>query len=401
MNKKWIFALFVCTSVTLAACGKSSDDPTDKNSTLQSTISESNDVKNAEKKSSNSSSDSFSKKSMTKSESSSHSYSETKKENDKKQDAVLADFFPNTDNTVYTYEGKGNEFAGYKQWTDYSSKSRKQFRKDNGGTQSAQVLVLQNIRIVSVYESGGIEFRENRLKEFDDQKDILLRTPLEVGNEWKSLEGAPRSITDVAAEVQTPYGEFQAIEVTTVDKDFKTKDYYASGIGLVKTIYKDEKSDMTVESSLKSIENKPFIQTIHFYYPDEEGNHSLPVEKNVEMKTNEETKKALAKAYKKVPDNRIPVLPEQANINSLYLNKDGKAYVDFSAQLITDMNLGSGYEEAAIQSLVNTIGEYYGVKEVYLTVENKPYKSGHLEMEKGQFFEVHTDNEDEEHDHLK
>ncbi|MDN6626418.1 MAG: GerMN domain-containing protein [Pisciglobus halotolerans] len=401
MKKKWIFALFICTSVTLTACGRNSDAPVDKNNTIQSTISESNNVKNTGKGSSNSSSDSSSKSSMKESKSSSHSYSETKKENDKKQSAVLADFFPNTDNIVYTYEGKGNEFAGYKQWTDYSSKSRKQFRKDNGGTQSAQVIVLQNMRIVSVYESGGIEFRENRLKEFDNQKDILLRTPLEVGNEWQSLEGAPRSITDVAAEIQTPYGEFQAIEVTTTDKNFKTKDYYASGIGLVKTVYRDKKNDTTIESSLKSIEKEPFIQTIRFYYPDEEGNHSLPVEKNVEMKTNEETKKALAKAYKEVPDDRIPVLPEQTSINSLYLNKDGKAYVDFSTQLITDMNLGSGYEEAAIQSLVNTIGEYYGVKEVYLTVENKPYQSGHLEMEKGQFFEVHTDNEDEEHDHLK
>ena len=45
------------------------------------------------------------------------------------------------------------------------------------------------------------------------------------------------------------------------------------------------------------------------------------------------------------------------------------------------MNAGAGGENLILQSIVNTFGNYYGEK-VYLTVDNKPYESGHIVLEK-------------------
>jgi hypothetical protein len=56
------------------------------------------------------------------------------------------------------------------------------------------------------------------------------------------------------------------------------------------------------------------------------------------------------------------------------------------------MNAGSGYESLILQSIVNTLGGYYGVDKVYITIENKPYSSGHIEMKKGEVFKVDTKN---------
>lgn len=70
------------------------------------------------------------------------------------------------------------------------------------------------------------------------------------------------------------------------------------------------------------------------------------------------------------------------------MNEDGRVYVDFSRDLVEEMNAGSGTEMLILQAIVNTIGEYYGVEEVVLTVEGNPYESGHILMEEDQAFEV-------------
>jgi spore germination protein GerM len=86
------------------------------------------------------------------------------------------------------------------------------------------------------------------------------------------------------------------------------------------------------------------------------------------------------------------LLGPNVKINSLYLNKDNVVYVDFSKEFTTQMNAGSGYELMILQCITNTLGEYYGVNKVYITIENKPYSSGHILMKKGEPFIVNTEN---------
>ena len=78
-------------------------------------------------------------------------------------------------------------------------------------------------------------------------------------------------------------------------------------------------------------------------------------------------------------------------INSLYLGDDQIVYVDFSDEFVTEMNAGSGYEQLILQGITNTLGNYYGVNKVYITLEGKPYESGHVLMKKGETFEVDMD----------
>ena len=86
------------------------------------------------------------------------------------------------------------------------------------------------------------------------------------------------------------------------------------------------------------------------------------------------------------------MLSPNAKIKSLYLNKDGMVYVDFTKELVSEMNPGAGYESMILQCITNTLGRYYGVNKVYITVEGKPYKSGHIEMKEGEPFIVNLSN---------
>ena len=56
------------------------------------------------------------------------------------------------------------------------------------------------------------------------------------------------------------------------------------------------------------------------------------------------------------------------------------------------MNAGAGYEGLILQSLANTIGDYYGVSKVMLTIDGKTYESGHIVLEKFEALEVNYDS---------
>lgn len=116
--------------------------------------------------------------------------------------------------------------------------------------------------------------------------------------------------------------------------------------------------------------------------------------KQLSFKTNDITRIIFENAFKDLPKGDLAkVLGPNVKIKSLYLNKDNRVvYIDFTKELLSEMNAGSGYESLILQSITNTIGTYYGVEKVYITIEDNPYASGHIEMKKGEFFTVNLTN---------
>ena len=151
-----------------------------------------------------------------------------------------------------------------------------------------------------------------------------------------------------------------------------------------------ETKEEQISSSLSKIEeNRPFVQSVNFYYPNIDDGKYYYERKEISFKTNELTKKKLAEAYKEPINQEVGrVFSENTKINSLYLNKDNNVYLDLNQAFVTEMNAGSQYEAMILQSIVNTFGQYYNAEKVYVTIENKPYESGHIAMKKGEFFKV-------------
>lgn len=307
----------------------------------------------------------------------------------------LADFFPDTTDNLYIYEGEGIEFASYTQFTDYADGNRKQIRENNGGTETVKVLELRDEEIAVLFSLPEIYYRENLLEESGAVSEVLIKAPLQVGNRWELEDGSERSITDADIAVETPAGTFEAIEITTMYEDGESRDYYAPDVGLIQSVYVSE--GIETSSILSEIqEGVPFTQTVRFYFPGPDLDGLVFSDKELSFDTNEWTRSVIEMAYKERPsqDSGI-VLTENAKINSLFLHQDGRVYIDLSAAFITEMNAGSSIESMILQSLANTMGGYYGVSEVYLTVENEPYESGHILMEEGEGLEVDTSESQE------
>jgi hypothetical protein len=317
----------------------------------------------------------------------------TTSDTDKETQAYnLSDFYPFIENQKYTYEGNGNEYASYTMQADYAKDNKIQIRKNNGGTETVNVVEIKDGTLQIVFKKDECYYRENFLSKAQNKDEILLKEPLVKGTSWTLSDGRKRSISNTDIEISTTAGTFKAIEVTTEDSTSKTIDYYGLNVGLIKTIYKN--SDSEISSTLSKIEkNSSLVQKVKFYYPNIDNDKLYYIEKDSAFNTNDITKMYFESELKKSPNENLgKLLGNSVTINSLYLNDDGMVYLDLSENFIKEMNAGSGFEVMILQSITNTIGNYYGVDKVYITLNEKPYSSGHILKEKGEYFSVNTSN---------
>lgn len=314
--------------------------------------------------------------------------------NTSSQPLKVKDYYPIKENVKYTYVGNGNEYASYNVYIDYTSGDKVQQRVNNGGTEAVKVVEVKDGKVTRMLSRGEVYYRENLLAVKDSDNEVLLMEPIMKGTTWKLKDSSTRTITDISADVTTPEGNFKAVEVVTEGTNGKTYDYYAKDVGLVKSVFVAGNTE--ISSALSKIdENVSLVQKVSFYYPNINDNKIYYIDKDVSFKTNDITKQVLAAAYKDLKNSSLwQVFSKNTKINSLYLNKDNMVYIDLNKAFLTDMNAGSGYEGMIIQSIANTFGKYYNSRKVILTIDDKPYASGHILMKKGQYIEV-KDNQNQ------
>ena len=305
------------------------------------------------------------------------------------EEVSIEEYYPIKENIKYTYEGKSNEFASYTVFVDYVSNDRIQNRTNNGGTESVNVLEIKDDQLTLLYSRGETYFRQNFLNdEYEDAK-ILLKGPFEEGNSWAYDENTRASITALSKEVVTSLGNYQALEVTLEGEKGKTVNYYAKDLGLIKTISSGEGYE--VSSTLSSVENNmPLIQTITLFYPNIDGSLDT-IDVQIEFNTNEEPIDVIEEVVKDL--SVYEIFSPSTTINELYFDEDeNSVHIDLSEDFISEMNAGASFEALILQSLTNTLGTYYGVEEVYITIDGGPYESGHIIIEEGEPSTVNYDN---------
>ncbi len=305
-------------------------------------------------------------------------------------EASISDYFPFRENKQYFYEGEGNEYASFWNYPDYQDKDSKrlQLRTDNGGTEVVQVLEISNGTLAVITSKEESYYRDNLLQyNSDKDPEVLLKEPLVKGTEWTLSDGRKRYISETGKNISTPYGDYDTIEVTTEESEGSTKEYYAKNIGLLKRVYTSADSSMTVTSVLKEIKETPLVQKITVYYPDIDK-EQIEESKSISYQTNDITRLKMQELFREKYNDNMGLISENTKINSLYKGEDGVVYVDFSGEFVTEMNAGVAFESYILRAVADTLGTYYDAGEVYLTVNQKPYESGHVLMEEGETLKV-------------
>lgn len=321
----------------------------------------------------------------------SSSMPESEESSSEEETASIGDYFPFMESIYSSYLGDGIEYSSYELYPQYIEENRIQYVEKNSGTNIVTVLEYTDGQLVEKFVRPETYFRENMLdKTSENAGNILLQEPLEVGNNWENPSGGTVEITAVDVDVETPLGVFPSIEVTTTEENSINIRYYSIGVGLVKEVATDTEGSYEVTSTLEEqTEETPEAATIKVFFPDANAMGIETADVSVAFFTNDVTRETMTELLRQVPDVEYGrLIPEDASINSMYLNEDGRVYVDFSQELVANMNAGSSGESLLLQGIVNTIGTYYGVEEVVLTIEGAPYESGHYSMQEDESFKV-------------
>lgn len=307
---------------------------------------------------------------------------------------TIEDYYPFKENQIMEYEGIGNEFAEKITFVEFVENNRMQMKIINPGTTFVKVVDYNNGSLTEIFSEGEFYHVENMLNTSSNINNVILQEPLKVGTTWDTEEGLTNKITSIDKEIQTPSGTYSALEVTTELKGGGTqKEYYAKGIGSIASIYVD--GEFEVKTLLKKVTNDKHEMDIVTYYP-----HSIDqdivtksVGQRIKFSTNDNIGEILEGLMKEPPSDELtPVISENTKINRINLDRNSWTLeVDFSKELLTEMNYGSSLESQILKSLVNTLGDFYDVDKVYISIEDKPYESGHYGINSEEFFEVDKD----------
>lgn len=308
----------------------------------------------------------------------------------------ISDYFPFLENTFLQYQGEGNEFASQDVYFEFIDGNKAQVKVINPGTNLVKVLELEDGILSEVFVEGEFYHIENMLNSKTERQEIVLKEPLVVGNSWTTAEGYTMEITNVNSMISTPTGSYVTIEVTTAFEEGRyQKEYYAKGIGLVTRVYIDGETE--IFSTLTSIKNTSFNHDMLLFYPHKDKEKTVFVRDSLEFNTNDKIEKLIEYKLKNpLADDLGVTLPTGVLINSLHLDRaQWIVNADFSKELLTELNAGSSYENEILISIVSTLGKFYDTDKVYISVEGRPYESGHFAIREGEVFKVNTEGIEE------
>jgi len=305
----------------------------------------------------------------------------------------IADYYPFMTNVKFTYEGSGMEFASNTTYVDFVKGNRIQLRTNNGGTEVCQVREIKDGELRLIASVPECYYRDDLTSVKNDKPEILLKEPLVKGTTWKLADGRKIYISNIDVEITTPLGTYKTLEVTIENNFGKDLAYYAKGVGLVKVISALTENNKITTTLSKIEKNVPFTQQIKVYYEDVANNKLVYMTTELSFNTNDSTKTLFENLFKTPLAKGFVAISKTTKINNLYLDtKKQTVYVDFSKNLISDINVGTAGESALLYSITSTLGTYYNAKKICLTLDGKPYQSGHVAMKEGETFTVDIKN---------
>ena len=313
------------------------------------------------------------------------------------------DYYPFLQNVRLHYDGEGSEFVAESIHFDYIYEEQAQIRRKTGGTTLLEVIHYDDGKVYSVLQEGESYQRESfyniDLAEAENA-EVLIMEPIEVGTRWEVRDGIRREITNVGMILETYVGEFEVIEVTTYEEDSTFTVYYGKDYGKVKSVFEDGETEIYAEL-VKVEEDFAVVQEVTFFYPEFNQDRLVYFKEEISFDTNDEVEDIFEEFFRRSPkegsEEYTALMSENTSINFIRLNReDFVGHIDFSEEFITEMNAGGPLESMILSSVVRTIGDYFMVEEVKLTIEGEPYASGHFEFQEGEYLENNPSESEQE-----
>ena len=274
---------------------------------------------------------------------------------------------------AYQLKQFSNESGSYTTYVDFFDESNRvmQVREIVGATNYVNIYEWSEQAIQLTARHENIALFENLTQDVSSTPDAnltLLSAPVAVGTTW-SYDGTHTSQIVGLYESLT-LGEQQYTEVVEVSTPFEAYDlrqYYASGDGLILTRYVDNVEVSTGEQFWQVTGNSHQVMMIlnrDVAQPQTEGEYLLSLEK---VPFAYQTNDSLARAFQRLFTD-LGWITDDIVVNSLTVDEAGVANLDFSAGVVAAFNQHPSTETSIIPAIVTTVGHYFNVTQVRLTV---------------------------------
>ncbi|MCD8505981.1 MAG: hypothetical protein LRY37_02345 [Alkalibacterium thalassium] len=110
-------------------------------------------------------------------------------------------WFPKLEDTWLEYEGEGIEYASFTRYPQFAHDDTLQMVESTAGTDVVTVYEYTEDEIREIFVRPETYFRDDMmdtgLSSAQDDHEIILQLPIEVGHSWESPTGSVTEITDV------------------------------------------------------------------------------------------------------------------------------------------------------------------------------------------------------------
>lgn len=281
----------------------------------------------------------------------------------------LAEYLPYHANQMKLFTSSETNFTTYMDYYD-TALQMMQVREMVQGKTHVQVYRWDEDQIQLVLEQDNGQAFDNQLVEAQSQTEnvvTLLSGPLTVGTTWQYDANHQSELVALYEEATIEEATYtNVVEVMTAFEDYTLYQYYAAGDGLIMTHQIPNEGETAAESFAQVSQNHHQVMMVvsrEIASPQVNQDILLATE-SVEFSW--QTNDTLAKAFQRLFIEQ-GWMTDQITINQMSVT-DGTVTVDFSAGIVAAMNEHPATETGVIPAMVATIGNFYGVDQVMLTV---------------------------------
>lgn len=305
---------------------------------------------------------------------------------------TLDNILPNKVDLRLTYKG-GFENGGEISYVEFINGNKVQIRTVNGGTSMVTVYEKKQDGIYIVFQQGEVYEVKSFINAQSNTNRVFIKAPIKVGTTWNVENGATAKITAVNHKIKTGAGTLDTIVITSEsDGNINTK-YISKNLGMVKNSFKTGNDEFITEL-VEIKENAPITTSVRIYYYDAKNDKILYKDFTKKGEGTTIINSTIMNELTKSPKSGInAALPNGVKIKSIKtVSGKDEVIVDLPQSFVKNMNAGSGVEANILQCIVNTVGYNYKVNSVIITLDGKPYESGHISMKAGESFKVNYSN---------
>jgi len=313
------------------------------------------------------------------------------------ESSQIYEYFPFSANVLYSYTSEDHALASYKIYNTIISDSRLQrLLAPEVETYSRQTEVFEvaNGELRLINGDTYIYHYEDLTLQLPAKDMLLLKEPLTLGAKWNITDVDTAEVTGVDVTVDTPAGRFKTLEVTCLfSTGFTQRDYYAKGIGLVKTEYGSDTSSPITSILSEYTEKTDYIASYTHFSPDYATGDINISTGHIKITTNY----ILADII-----NSILFDPDEDGGHGAYLTSGtltGMSLSPAMSSVTLTFNDGiykQGYasfdeEYAALSSIALTVGNLVGADYVHINVDGKPYSGQFVQKTEDEYFIANLD----------